>query len=120
MAFRIGVFRVPAQATFSKDIRTWAGPAFQCASDDFFRVAEAIDGGGVDPVDAEFEGAMNGGDGVVVILRSPGELPAGTAYGPGAIADWSDLHIRVAKLAGLHCVSPATLDCEGEKALQRS
>src|SRR5580704_2279065 len=93
---------VPAQAAFREDVRPRAGPAFKGPTYDFFGVSQAVDGGGVDPVDAEFEGAVNGGDGVVVVLRSPGELPAGTAGGPGAEADGSDFHIGVAKLAGLH------------------
>ena len=64
--------------------------------------AESVRGGGVNPVDTEFECAVNGCDGIVVILRSPGELPARAAYGPGAIADWSDVEIGVTEFASLH------------------
>ena len=51
-----------------------AGP-LERFGDNLFRVAEAVDGGGIDPVDAEVEGAMDGVYGVVVVLRAPGELP---------------------------------------------
>ena len=34
--------------------------------------------GGVDPVHAQFERAMNRRDGVVIVLMSPSEWPAGT------------------------------------------
>src|SRR6266446_3156717 len=64
----------PIQRTF---------PSCQGAGDDFFRVASAIDGRGINPVDAQFQGAMNCRDGRVVILSAPGELPAGSANGPG-------------------------------------
>ena len=40
---------------------------------------------------------MDGGDGVVVVLISPGELPAGAADGPGSIAYGGDVHVRVAR-----------------------
>src|ERR1700691_6248533 len=62
---------------------------------------------------------MNGGDGVVVVLRSPGELPAGTPGGPGSIADGSDVNIGVAKFAGLHFESPSViLICDRADAIQ--
>ena len=70
--------------------------------DDLFGVAEAVDGGGVDPVDAELDGAVDGGDGVVVVLRAPGEGPVAAADGPCAEADGGEVQIRVAKLFLVH------------------
>src|SRR6266853_2266122 len=67
---------VPAQAALGEAIRPWARPAFECAGDDFLGVSQPVDSGRIDPVDAKFECAVNGGDGVAVILRSPGVLPA--------------------------------------------
>jgi hypothetical protein len=64
-------------------------------------VTEAIGGGGVDPVDAQFEGVMNRGDRLVVFLGLPAELPASTADRPGAEADAGDLKAGVAELGRL-------------------
>ena len=77
-------FRVPAHRTLGKHVRARAFPFFQGASDHFFRVPDAVDGGGVDPVDAELESAVNGGDGVGILLRPPAKVVAHTADGPGA------------------------------------
>src|SRR5882672_5411569 len=75
---------IPTQPTFSEDIRTRTMPARQRAGDNFFRVAGAIDRRGINPVDSAFQCAVNCGDGRVVILSTPGELPARAANGPGA------------------------------------
>src|SRR5205814_748711 len=74
---------VPTQTTFGEDIRTRAAPTCQRAGDNFFRVARPIDRRGIDPVDSQFQCTMNRRDGRVVILRTPGELPAGATNGPG-------------------------------------
>src|ERR1700674_10566 len=67
---------IPAQAAFGKNVGPGAAPVLQRAGDDFLGVSQTVDSGCVDPVDAEFERAVNGGDGVFVVLRTPGELPA--------------------------------------------
>jgi len=54
------------------------------------RVAHAVNRGGVNPVDAHFERAMDGGDGRFVVLLAPGEFPACTADGPCAEAHGRD------------------------------
>ena len=77
-------------------------PVLQRARDDFLGVSETVDCGRVDPVDAEFERTVNGGDRFVVVLGSPGELPARAADGPGSVAHGSDVQVGVAKLAHLH------------------
>ena len=61
-------------------------------------MAEAVDGGGVDPVDAGVECAENGLDGVLVFLGAPGVLPVAAADGPGAEADGRQVQIGVAEL----------------------
>src|SRR5205807_9055199 len=63
---------VPTKAALSEDIRPWAGPGFERTGDDFFGVSQAVDRCRIDPVDAKFERAVNGSDGVAVILRSRG------------------------------------------------
>src|SRR5216684_7304360 len=95
-------FETPAQAALGKDVRPRTVPVLQCAADDLLGVSESVDGGGVDPVNAEFERAVNGGNGVVVVLRSPSELPARAADGPGSVAYGSDVQVGVAELARLH------------------
>src|SRR5207249_11383120 len=77
---------IPTQTTLGKDIRTRAVPVRQRARDDFFRVACAIDRRAIDPVDSQSQRAMNRRDGRVIILSTPGELPARAANGPGAEA----------------------------------
>src|SRR5216117_3189207 len=81
---------IPTQPTFGEDIRARTVPTRQRAGDDFFRVACAIDRRGIDPVDSQFQSAMNRRDGRVIILSTPGELPARAANGPGAEAHGRD------------------------------
>ena len=66
------------------------------AADDLFGVAQAVDGGGVDPVDAEIERAW------IAAMESlsswgPQELPVAAADGPGAEADGGELKVGVAE-----------------------
>src|SRR5581483_5466193 len=72
------------------------------APDNFFRVAEAVDRGGIDPVDAAIESGVNGSDRFLVILRAPGKRPARTPHGPRADAERRDAQIAITKLSGLH------------------
>src|SRR5207245_6601125 len=58
------------------------------------RVAEAVHGGGVDPVDAALDGMPDGGHRLGVVLAAPAEGPSGPADGPGAEAHAADLHAR--------------------------
>jgi hypothetical protein len=81
-----GAVLVPAHGALGEDIRLVAR-GLQCATDHFFGVAKAVDCGGVDPVDAEVEGAVNCSDGYVVVLRTPGKFPVAAADGPCAKAD---------------------------------
>src|SRR5580765_8514815 len=48
---------------------------------DAFGVAPAVGGGGVDPVDAELDCALDRRDGVTVVLTRPALLPLGAARG---------------------------------------
>ena len=75
-------------------------------------MAEAVDGGGVDPVDAQFECGVDGGDRILVILAAPAELPVTAAERPRAEADGGDVQVRFAKGACVHgrgiaCVEPS-------------
>src|SRR5579864_6236639 len=57
--------------------------AGQGTPNDRFGVAEAVGGGRVDPVDALFEGVVNRGDRLLILLGPPAELPASAADRPG-------------------------------------
>ena len=77
---------VPTHGALGENVGALALPLLQCTRDNFFGVTETVDGGGVDPIDTKFEGAVNGGYGIVVFLRTPAELLAATADGPCAVA----------------------------------
>src|SRR5271166_3096942 len=100
--FSYVALRVPAQAALGEDVGPRTRPFFERASYDFLGVSQTIDGGSVDPVDAKFERAVNGCDGIVVVLRSPCELPTRATDGPGAVSHGSDVHVGVAELALFH------------------
>src|SRR5580692_3879685 len=68
-------------------------------------MADAVDGGGVYPVHTKFEGAMDGGDGVRIVLMSPREIPAAAANGPGTVANRGNLQIGTSELARFHIYS---------------
>src|ERR1035438_5776361 len=92
-----GAILMPAHGALGKDQRPWAGPALECAGNHLFRVAQAIDGSSVDPVNAQVKRPMNRGNRLVVVLGPPGELPVAAADGPGAKADGGELKVRVSK-----------------------
>jgi hypothetical protein len=60
-------------------------------------MAQAIDRGGVDPVDAAADGMADGGDRIAVVLAAPADRPV-AADRPGAEADPGDVHVGPAKL----------------------
>src|SRR5450631_1841954 len=97
--FTVGI---AAQAALGEDVRFGSAPLLKSPAHHFLGVSQTVDGGRVDPVDAQFERTVNGGDGFVVVLRSPGELPTRAADGPGSIAHSSYVQVRVAKFARLH------------------
>jgi hypothetical protein len=66
---------VPDHAALGEDVRPVVHP-FEGPRDDFLRVAEPVDGRGVDPVDAGVQRLVDGADGIPVVLSPPGELPA--------------------------------------------
>src|SRR5258708_22239860 len=53
-------FFVPAKNALGKNVRPRATPIFYRAGYDFFRMAHAVDGGVVDPIDAKFSRPING------------------------------------------------------------
>ena len=93
MHLRDKAILVPAHAAFGEDVGAGAFPCAESAGGYFLGVTEAVDGGRVDPVDAEFEGAVNSGDRIIVVLRAPTELPAAAAESPGAEAHRRDVDI---------------------------
>jgi hypothetical protein len=85
---------VPDSGTLGEDIGlVWS--ALEGAGDDFFRVSEAIDCSSIDPVDPQVECLVNGCDGVVVVLRTPGKGPVASADCPGAKPNGREVEIGV-------------------------
>src|SRR5207253_6929763 len=94
---------VPDHAALGEDVRALAHP-FEGAGDHFLRMAQAIDGGGVDPVDAVVQRFADRRDGVTVVLAAPGELPAAAADGPGPETDRGNHEVRISQAFGDHVV----------------
>src|SRR5437870_1965669 len=94
VAMNISLF-VPTQTAFGENVWAWAWPGAQRKRDDFLGVAHSINGGRVDPVNAELERAMNRSDGRLVILLTPTKLPTGSTNSPGTKANWCDEQIGV-------------------------
>ena len=91
----------PDQAALGEDVRPAAcGDVGECAADHLLGVAEAIGGGGVDPVDADVERAADGGDRIGVVLRAPAGGPFGAADRPRAEAEAGDGHVGKAERHG--------------------
>ncbi len=88
---------VPNHAALGEHVGTFAIPLRQGLRDHLLRMAQAVDGGRIDPVDAKFERTVNGGDGIAIVLRAPAVCP-GTTHRPGAETDGRDEEVRVSEL----------------------
>jgi hypothetical protein len=77
---------IPFEPAFGENVRPASRPAFQRLRDNLLRMAQAIYCGGINPVYAQLERAMDRRYRFVVILFSPAELPTGAANCPGAEA----------------------------------
>src|SRR5437868_5958320 len=92
------------RALQERGLGKYVGPVretLQRAPDELLRVTEAVGGGSVDPVHAEFERPMDGGDRLLVLLGAPAELPTAAADGPGAEPDAGYLEAGLAELCAL-------------------
>ena len=72
---------VPVALALGEDVRPIRA-ALQGARDHFLGMPEAVHRGGVDPIDAAIEGLVDGGDRLVVVLRTPGECPSASRPSP--------------------------------------
>src|SRR5581483_8210820 len=79
------------------------GKTLECTADDLLGATEAVGGGGVDPVDAVLERVVDRGDRLLVVLRSPAELPAAATDRPRAEPDAGDLKAGIAELGRFEC-----------------
>ena len=70
---------VPDALALGENVRR-IGEPLDGPADYFFRVAKTVDGSGVDPIDAFVERGADRGDGLVDVLRSPGERPSRVAW----------------------------------------
>ena len=107
-------YRVPLQAVHDPAVAAFKqralgehvrslGDALQRATDDLLGAAEAVGGGGVNPIDPLLERAVDRGDRLLIVLRTPAELPVPAADRPRAEADAGDLEARLAELCCLEC-----------------
>ncbi len=99
---------VPDAPAFREDSGRSATGSRQRPADDLFGVAEAVDRRGVDPVDAQRDGAPHRGDGLRVVLRTPPEGPVAAAGGPRAEPDGRDLQAARAERPPAQCHAPAS------------
>jgi hypothetical protein len=96
--FAIGV---PDAFALGEDVRLW-GNAVECFGHHFLGMAEAVDGGGIDPVQAPIERFTDGRDGIGIVLGTPAEGPTVATHGPSANAERGERKITISKLFGLH------------------
>jgi hypothetical protein len=83
---------IPDERGLGEDVGTVVlQDALEGLGDELFGVAQPVGGGGVDPVDAEFDSPPNGPHGLIVILRPPGCPPSAPADSPATEADRRDL-----------------------------
>src|SRR4029453_6862108 len=91
---------VPAEPALGER-EHFAGRLAQHLADDLLRVPEAVHRGGVDPVHPGVERVVQGGDGLLVVLRSPA-VAARAADRPRTDPDDGDLRPVLAERAELH------------------
>src|SRR5260370_33526818 len=89
---------VPSKAAFSKYIRPRSWPSLEGAGHDLFRVTQSIYRCRVDPIHAELKGAVDRGNGVIIVLATPSDLPSGSTDFPGPKAPGCHKQIRIPKL----------------------
>src|SRR2546423_3658775 len=95
---------VPAQTALGENVWPWSGPGSQGQRHHFLGVALSINGGGIDPVKAELERAMNRRDRLFVVLFAPTKFPPRTAKGPRSKTNGSDEQIGMTKAVRFHFV----------------
>jgi len=97
LRLRHGVGFVPLQAALGEDIRPLRrGQLTHRPPHHHLGMAQAVDGRGIDPVHAEPDRVMDGGDRIGVVLWSPSEEP-GPAGRPRSEADGRDLETTPAQ-----------------------
>src|SRR5215469_2993169 len=101
-------FLVPHALTLGEDVGTRTAQV-KCAGDHLLGMTQAVNGSGVDPVNAEIKRRLDGGYRIAVVLRTPGPLPTASAHRPCANADGSNLQVARPQLPGLHRSLPRPL-----------
>ena len=77
---------------------------FECLADQFLGLATAIDGCGVDPIDAQVDCGDDRIDRFAGILIAPAEFPITSADGPGTETDSAEFKVGLAELSIMHGV----------------
>src|SRR2546423_8907698 len=90
---------IPYQTALGENVWSVVGAfSLEKTPNHFLGMTESVNGGGIDPVDAQLDGVIHGSDRIIVVLRSPRERPAAAANCPGAHSDACDVHVGGAEL----------------------
>ena len=89
-------FFIPYQTALGENIGARA-EALQRTAYYGFRMSEAVGGRGVDPVDAAVQTGADRGDGLLVVLRTPGEFPLASADGPGSNSNRGNFQVALSE-----------------------
>src|SRR5579863_9963833 len=79
--------------------------SFERARYEFFGMAQSINGGGIYPVNAQIERALDGSNRQLIVLWPPTHRPTIATDSPASIANGSDVYIGLAKLSCFHVYS---------------
>src|SRR5215472_970050 len=97
---------VPDTLTLGEDVGARTAQVKR-AGHHFLGMPQAVNGRGIDPVDAEIECRLDGGDRIAVVLRTPGPLPTASSHRPCANPDGGNPQVALSELPGLHSSLPA-------------
>ena len=98
---------VPDPTALGEDIRA-VPEAVQGACDDLLGMPEAVDRGGVEPIDPGVQSLVDCRDAVAIVLIAPTEGPTASTDGPGAEAERGEVQVGGPKASGLHARSKAS------------
>jgi hypothetical protein len=87
------------QGALREDLGPLGQPS-QGTANGLLGAAEAVSGGGIDPVDSLLERTVDRGDRLLIVLRAPAELPTPAADRPRAEPEARYLHAGVPELCG--------------------
>jgi hypothetical protein len=87
---------IPNQAALAEDVGTPA-KALDSLADNALRMSQPVYRRGIDPIYSVVQSSANRGDGFLVILPSPRELPFSAADRPSSNPDRRDFQVALSK-----------------------